>query len=66
MQVYKIYCTLSNKSAMKNKVQNKRNLGQKKKTKTKHAKYAAVILLAIRILKNLIIYSRLSLRFKEV
>lgn len=50
---------------MKNKVQNKRTLGQKKK-KTKHAKYAAVILLAIRILKNLIIYSRLSLRFKEV
>lgn len=55
MQVYKIYCTLPNKSAMKNKPK-----------KTKHAIYAAVNLLAIRILKNSIMYSRFSLRFKEL
>lgn len=55
MQVYKIYCTLPNKSAMKNKIQ-----------KTKHAKCAAVSLLAIRILKNSIMYSRFSLRLKKL
>lgn len=55
MQVYKIYCTLPNKSAMKNKIQ-----------KTKHAKCATVNLLAIRILKNSIMYSWFCLRLKEL
>jgi hypothetical protein len=53
MQVYKIYYTLPNKSAMKNKIQ-----------KTKHAKCVAINLLATRI-KNSVIYSRFSLRLKE-
>ena len=61
MQVYKIYCTLPNKSAMKNKVQK-----TPQNQKPKHAKCAAVNLLAIRILKNSIMYSRFSLRFKEL
>lgn len=61
MQVYKIYCTLPNKSAMKNKVQK-----TPQNQKPKHAKCAAVNLLAIRILKNSIMYSRFSLRFKEI
>lgn len=56
MQVYKIYCTLPNKSAMKNKIQKK----------TKHGKCAAISLLAIRILKNSIMYPRFSLKFKEL
>lgn len=55
MQVYKIYCTLPNKSAIKNKIH-----------KTKHAKCAAINLLAIRILKNSTMYSRFSLRLKEL
>lgn len=54
MQVYKIYCTLPNKSAMKNKIPKK------------HAKCAAVNMLAIRILKNSIMYSRFCLRLKEL
>lgn len=45
MQVYKIYCTLPNKSAMKNKIQ------KKKKTNPKHAECAAVSLLASRKLE---------------
>lgn len=45
MQVYKIYCTLPNKSAMKNKIK------KKKQKKTKHAKCAAVSLLASRKLE---------------
>ena len=61
MQVYKFYCTLPNKSAMKNKVQK-----TPQNQKPKHAKCAAVNLLAIRILKNSIMYSRFSLRFKEL
>lgn len=59
MQVYKIYCTLPNKSAMKNKL-------KKTKKKTKHAKCAAIHLLAIRRLRNSIMYSRFSLKFKEL
>ena len=45
MQVYKMYCTLPNKSAMKNKIK------KKKKPTPKHAKCAAVNLLAIRKLE---------------
>ena len=54
MQVYKIYCTLPKKSAMKNKVQKKQKNKKTPKTKqkTKHAKYAAVNLLAIRVIKE--------------
>ena len=61
MHVYKIYCPLPSKSAMKNKVQK-----PLQKQNTKHAKCAAVNLLASRILKNSIMYSRFSLRFKEL
>lgn len=52
-----IYYRLLNKSAVKNKV---------KKKKEKHVQHAAVNLLAIRILNNSVMYSRFSLRFKEI
>ena len=67
MQVYRIYCSLSlpSKPAVKNKVQKK----IKKETPTKkikHDKCVAVNLLAIKVLNNSIMYSRFSLRFKEI
>ena len=61
MQVYKFYCTSPNKSALKNKVQK-----YPQNQKPQHIKCAAVNLPAIRIVKNSIIYSRFSLRFKEL
>lgn len=64
MQVYRIYCPLSlpSKLAVKNKVQKKETPNKN----TKHDKCVAINFLAIKILENSIIYSRFSLRFKEI